>query len=112
MGGWDCGGLVQELYHFLKLAPREDKTAAGLYEFFKNESHRVRKMGALAFYGEERISHVAMFLDEERIIEAGGGDETTTTLEAAIKKNAYVRIRPYDRRKDLRVILAPERLPW
>jgi cell wall-associated NlpC family hydrolase len=115
MAGLDCSGLIRELYFFPNLTPRSDKTAEGWYEFFKAESYRgIRKLGALAFYGADidHISHVAMFLDDTRIIEAGGGNRSTTNLDMAIKQNAFVRIRPFDRRTDLVAVLAPERLPW
>lgn len=114
MAGFDCSGLILELYNFLLLAPRGDRTAQQIYEFFKNESHRgYRKIGALAFYGKDKdsITHIAMFLDENRIIEAGGGGRDTTTLEAAIKRNAFVRVRYYLDRTDLVDVLVPDRLP-
>jgi hypothetical protein len=34
------------------------------------------------------------------MIEAGGGDANTNTIEEAILKNAFVRLRPYKYRKD------------
>ena len=111
--GFDCSGLVQELYASIGFDPPGDQTAQALYEHFKSVSHeKLLKPGALAFYGksEDKITHVAMFIDEKRIIEAGGGGSHTQTKEDAAIQNAYIRIRPYDRRKDLVATLYPKEL--
>lgn len=115
MEGFDCSGLVQELYHYLGMAPRRDCTALYLYNFFKNDSYiGVKKLGALAFYGKSmsEISHVAMFLDDIRIIEAGGGNAMTISREKASAQNAFIRVRAFDRREDLLTILTPKQLPF
>jgi cell wall-associated NlpC family hydrolase len=65
------------------------------------------RFGTLLFFGETAttptgISHIAFALDGKLMLEAGGGGSTTTSLEAAIKQGAFVRIRPISRRRDLR----------
>ncbi len=113
--GFDCSGLVQELMDMLGLDPKGDQTAQGLYDFFKDKSkNTLRTCGTLAFYGksDKELTHVAMFMDDETIIEAGAGGSHTLTAEDAANQNAFVRLRPFNKRKDLVAILTPAGLPW
>jgi cell wall-associated NlpC family hydrolase len=58
--------------------------------------------GCLVFYGtEQKVTHVALCLDSELMVEAGGGGSTTKTLLDSIRKRAYVRRRRIDRRADI-----------
>jgi cell wall-associated NlpC family hydrolase len=105
--GFDCSGLVCEglRAHGLLYA---DMTAQGLYDFFISKGKRSQlAMDSLLFFGESRskITHVSIALNEHTMIEAGGGNETTTTLSAAKAANAFVRVRPITYRKDLVAVL-------
>jgi cell wall-associated NlpC family hydrolase len=66
-------------------------------------------MGDLLFFGKDlqNIVHVAMALDNVRMIEAGGGGSKCTTVCAAAQQNAYIRVRPIARRPDLVAICRP-----
>lgn len=122
--GADCSGLVQEFYMMLGLDPIGDQTAQAYYDHFKNCSTIERapisqsdfKVGSLVFFGSSAssITHIGMIICEKSkmMIEAGGGGSTTTDVEKAAQQNAFVKIRPYDRRKDLIGILTPKDLPW
>lgn len=108
--GADCSGFAQELLASAGIDPTGDQSAQGLFDYFsKNGAWNVYLCGSLAFYGKSvsEITHVAMFVDPYRVIEAGGGDSTTTTLQAAEKKGASVRIRLYDARKDTVAVVRP-----
>lgn len=110
--GYDCSGLVQELLFSAGAHPnpKVDHTAQMLFDYFSQRSTwNSLTVGALAFYGQSttRIIHVAMLIDPYRIIEAGGGGSKTTTLEAAVAQNAFVRIRPIRYRSDLVAIVKP-----
>jgi hypothetical protein len=52
-----------------------------------------------------------MFLTEKHIINAGGGGSKTLTIKDAAAQNAFVKIRPFDYRKDIVAILRPNSLP-
>jgi len=108
-GGIDCSGFVQEVLASVGLDPIGDQTAHGLFEYFSIRGKHLEKpeQGALVFYGSERKTHVAFAIDSFRVIEAGGGGSKTLTFEDAIKHNAWVRIRPYNHRKDNIIILKP-----
>ena len=113
--GFDCSGLVQELYAMLGLDPSGDQTAQGLHDHFKARMKEgPRDLGTLVFFGAStsNITHVGMMLDEHSMIEAGGGGSRTTSSEAAAAQNAYVRIRPLTNRKDLVAVINPKGLPW
>lgn len=114
MAGFDCSGLVQELLAILNLDPVGDQTADALMKFFLNPAlgkiveRDEYETGCLAFYGVDgRITHVAMMFDPWTILEAGGGGSKTLTLQDAINQNAYVRLRPVTRRKDLVCVIRP-----
>ena len=107
--GIDCSGLVEELLKSAGADPTGVQNSQMLYNILKDSTCK-RQPGALAFYGKSlnEISHVAMMIDYYRIIEAGGGDHTTTSFEEAKKRGAMVRVRPVDHRADLQVILWPK----
>lgn len=121
--GLDCSGLVQLLLAHVGLDPKGDNTAQVLYNYFKahtlipgwakpDDFARANggAVGALVFFGQSpaRIWHVAMALDDRTMIEAGGGDHTTTTMEEARQRKACVRLRPISFRRDLVEILMPD----
>lgn len=113
--GLDCSGLVLIILRAAGVAPKGDVTAQMLLDYYKlNGSHSEGKAGALCFYGksDEYITHVAFMISPNLIIEAGGGDSTTTDIMKAIAKQAFVRIRPFDHRKDLVTIRMPKYPEW
>jgi len=108
--GYDCSGLVQELLRSVGADPPGDQTAQKLFDYFSQRGGwGLESVGALAFFGKDamNISHVGMLLDAYRMIEAGGGDSSTTTRKRAIEQSAFVRIRPLTDRKNLVAIIKP-----
>jgi hypothetical protein len=112
--GVDCSGFVIMVLQAQGRLPNKfDATSQGLYDYFKvnraQNSAKPRK-GCLAFYGKSKnqISHIAICLNSSQIIEAGGGNSSTTTPEKAKEKGAHVRIRPINYRSDLVAILTSD----
>jgi len=110
--GVDCSGLVMELLKSsAEKLPENDMNAQGLFNHYQagNGEWNSHKIGALVFYGESvsKITHVAMLLDQYRVIEAGGGGHLVMTEADAAAKGAVVRIRPIGYRKDLVAIIRP-----
>jgi cell wall-associated NlpC family hydrolase len=113
--GIDCSGLVQEILMSVGLDPSGDQTAQGLYDYFRKAVRNpVRGPGALVFYGkgERQITHIAFMIDEIRMIEAGGGGSQTLSRSDAERDNAFVRVRPYNRRKDIVDIVMIDYPEW
>ena len=116
--GVDCSGFVQLVLKSAGMVPPADLTAQGLCDYFwTRQSGQVFGLtpdvdlrGYLVFFGKDTksISHVAIGLDSWRMIEAGGGDASTKTIEDAAKRNACVRIRPIAGRSDFVVGLRPQ----
>lgn len=110
--GFDCSGLVQEILEAAGIDPVGDQTAQGLYDYFVRlpDSSNIKTCGALAFYGKnvKEISHVALLVDDFTIIEAGGGGSRTQNLNDASNQNAFIRLRPVHKRKDLVAVVYPK----
>jgi cell wall-associated NlpC family hydrolase len=108
--GFDCSGLVVECLKGVGVLPYTgDWTAHALFRVLAKNTVKKPYRGCLVFFGIsfEAIRHVGICLNELIMIEAGGGDRSVKTKERAIEKNAYVRIRPINIRKDLIVTVDP-----
>lgn len=111
--GFDCSAFVQEALAAIGADPLGDQTAQTLYDTLQNcSSIPEPQAGAILVFGKSgaKISHVAIALDEHQMIEAGGGNRTTKTLQRAIEQRAFVRIRPIKSRSDLIDCLLPNNL--
>lgn len=110
--GFDCSGLVQDVLSIVGLRPHGDKTAAGLLEHFlicgKTDAIET---GTLLFFGNVHPTHVAIAFDGTFMLEAGGGDNKVLTVSDAIKRNAFIRIRPIASRRDL-ITAINLKYPW
>lgn len=113
MTGFDCSGYVCELMKMAGEIPhKSDFSSQGLLDFFekgKAEALGAPQFGALLFFGESvtKVTHVAFALAQWTLAEYGGGDESTTTLEAAIARSAFGRMRPIDYRANRVACLRP-----
>lgn len=109
--GYDCSGFVQDALYAIGLDPSGDQTSDALYRHFKdplNGRKNVLQFGSLLFFGkEEKITHIAIALNETSMIEAAGGGSKTKTLEDAIESKAFVKITPIRRRRDLVAKILP-----
>lgn len=110
LGGLDCSGLVCEALCATGVLPHGTVlNAQALFNRFEHQGANDFRIGALVFYGSSvlRITHVGILLDSRLMIEAGGGNEETDTLQEAIERNAFVRMRPYRYRSDFLEIRRP-----
>lgn len=111
LNGLDCSGLVL----WLKVSSGKwkhgvDANAQGIFTHLRGKGRESAKhwgFGALAFYGPHSadIRHIAFCLNQNLMIEAGGGDSTTRTVADAKIKGACVRVRPVRYRADLVAVL-------
>jgi cell wall-associated NlpC family hydrolase len=105
-GGLDCSGFVCELLRTEGLIGPEDHSAQNLYDMFIDKftyKDNSPEAGDLVFFGKstKEISHIGFMLNHLQMLEAGGGNSTTNTLSMAAAMKAMIRIRPFDRRKDV-----------
>jgi cell wall-associated NlpC family hydrolase len=103
LDGLDCSGLCILLLQSVGvLPPGFDATAEGLRGRFPAVGQQAAAFGDLVLFGRDakHATHVAFYLGDGLMIEAGGGDSTTTSLERAIEQKAYVRLSPVSRRSD------------
>lgn len=104
--GWDCSGFICEVLRAYGHLDRNDYSSQMIYDqLVKINTRSQLSLGSVLFFGNSRssITHVAMAIDEKGtlMVESGGGDSKTTTLKAAREKNAFVRVRPINSRRDL-----------
>ena len=106
--GFDCSGFCIELLKSVGKLPRSgDWTAEMLYERFITDGVIIQfpLEGMLVFwhsrYDKNRIIHVEYCLDGELSIGASGGGSDNVTVQDAIDKNAYVKIRPFRSRNKI-----------
>jgi len=101
MAGFDCSGLMVEVLQTVGLmGSGSDDTADGLSRMF-NETE-VFQPGVMVFWDwnkDGRIDHVEMIAhvdDDGEIytVGASGGDNSTSSVQAAIMADAYVKMRP------------------
>lgn len=96
--GFDCSGLMVEMLKAAGKLPRDgDWDAAQLAEHFP--ATLVLRPGVMVFWNRgAHIGHVEMVYavhgGQVLTIGASGGGSATTSDEAAIKANAFVKIRP------------------
>lgn len=113
--GFDCSGLVLEIFKSIGAAPFPDGSAQTLYTHFRNNGITSGVgPGALCFYGKTAMSitHVGFMINLVQILEAGSGDSSTVSLVRASEQGACVRLRPYLHRKDLFDIITPNYPKW
>lgn len=95
--GFDCSGLVVEVLQAVGLIPhRSDFTAGGLYDRFSKHAVDKGYAGCLVLWFDQAgtASHIELMADDYHTIGASGGGSATTTAQAAIDQNAFVKMRP------------------
>lgn len=111
VSGFDCSGFVSEILRASGVAPWNYRdNAQGIFNLLHLKYKPcLPQLGAIIFFGKAPgfISHVGFCINEFVMIEAGGGTSETVTNDAAIKRNAFVRLRPINYRKDVVEILWP-----
>lgn len=110
--GFDCSGVASEFLRAVgELAYNERLSAQQLYDRYANNNAGVGYFapGYLSFYGKSvvEIVHVGVVISPHLMVEAGGGDHTTTTLAEAGARDAFVRVRPIKYRKDFLLTIKP-----
>lgn len=110
-GGMDCSGFVCDVLRRPGVVARRlDLSSQDLHDYLlTGGAVRLKEpeMGAILFFGSPRINHVAIALDERYMIESGGGDSLTETLDDAIAMNAGVRESLISSRRGLRAVIMP-----
>lgn len=103
--GFDCSGFVIECLKSAGVLPRAgDWTAHNLYHIEMFPPRLDPHEGYLVFWHGEnpnRIIHVELCLNDRFSIGASGGGSKTKTEADAIRQNAYIKIRPFRRRKNI-----------
>lgn len=109
---FDCSGIVCEVLRAARIIAR-DCNAQGLFNLMSaQEPIQAPSLGACVFFGPSPslIEHVALAVGPELMLEAGGGDHSTTSVEAAQAASAFVRIRPITNRRDFFCAFMPKYL--
>ena len=108
--GFDCSGFVIEILKSVGILPRQgDWTAHGLWLTFPKYEVQKPFGGCLVFWerSDGRIVHVEFCIDHKFAIGASGGGGATVTIEDAIQRNAYIKIRPFRSRPHIKGFIDP-----
>jgi hypothetical protein len=95
--GFDCSGFVIECLRTAGLLPNTgDWSADKLLCHFRDKTVNIPDRGCLAFYLDSnlRAVHVVICLDPWFGIGAAGGDSKVNSIDGAIERNAFIKIRP------------------
>lgn len=117
LAGFDCSGFIEWVQAAYGMDPPNVANAQAMHDWFIKEGMSMSEVlgpGSLCFYGKsvKEITHVAMMINHNQLIEAGGGDSSTVNLEEAKRRGACVRIRPLGHRRDLVATLLPLYKDW
>ena len=99
--GFDCSGLAVEYLKSLGfLRESEDYTAAQLYKKFSHAASILPSRGCLIFYHNRsnKIIHVEILVNKSLSIGANGGGSKVKTVEDAMRHDAFIKLRPTNRR--------------
>lgn len=114
-GSIDCSGLICDILKKPGVLPMTlNLNAQGLFEYLCKTINvqplKQAESGSILFFGASisSIHHVAMAVNSKEIIESGGGNNLTLTLEQAIALNAGVREIPIAARPNRVAILMPQ----
>lgn len=108
--GIDCSNLVVDI---LKTVGIYNYSGGASSQYLFNMLYQGEfdelKLGSICFYGRsvDQIHHCGIMLNEDLIMESGGGTSKTSSIEKAREHNARVRIRKYDYRTDLISVVNP-----
>lgn len=116
---FDCSGLVKFMLAAVGIHPA-GRSAQDQHNYFANSAHGVpialdqRRLGDLCFYGANAndVNHVTISWTGGKVLEAGLGTRTTTTVEEARRIGAKVMISAVDRHRHLLDAFRPRGLPW
>lgn len=115
--GYDCSGFVTEVMKSVGVLNYSyNDTADGIFHTMQDPLYGKLidhpEAGALVFFGKkgQKIDHVALVIDENTMIEAGGGFSGIKTEELNAHA-AMIRIRPIKMRVDFRAFIMP-RYPY
>ena len=115
MRGFDCSGFIVEILKSVGYINRtSDYTAQGFYNMYLDNSFSIAEEGMLVFWRRSKpklppykIIHIEYCLDSILAIGASGGGGRTITEQDAVEQNAYIKIRPFNSRKNAAGILDP-----
>lgn len=123
--GYDCSGFVMEFMHMFDVGPKGDASAQMIYDYYRKhldetvsgigyDFTKPPPLGTLVFFGKDskHISHIGLMINQAQMAEAGGGTRDTLTEREAANNNAYIKIRPYTRRKDVVDMIVPKYPAW
>ena len=108
---YDCSGMVVETLKMRGwVSTKFDANSHSLFNMTMSGGTLKPKTHAFCFYGtKQTITHIAYCISDTHVIEAAGGGASTTSLEAALKLGAMVRVRPIYYRKDFIACHLPEK---
>lgn len=110
VAGFDCSGFCIEILKSVGILPRRgDWTAQGLWNRLSEKEVNGPYEGCLVFWtgSSDKIIHVEFAVNEDLCIGASGGGSKTQDRQDAIDQDAYIKIRPWKTRKNVKGFIDP-----
>lgn len=107
--GFDCSGFCIEILKSVGILPRSgDWTAQMLWDKFIDREVEKPYNGCLVFWHNgTKIVHVEYAITDDLCIGASGGGSRTSSEEDAADQNAYIKIRPWESRSNVKGFVDP-----
>lgn len=111
MAGFDCSGFCIEILKSTGILPRKgDWTAQMLWDKFEDKEVSKPHTGCLVFWNnpaKNKIIHIEFAINDTLCIGASGGGSGNKTVQDAIDKNAYIKVRPWKSRRLVKGFIDP-----
>jgi len=109
--GFDCSGFCIEILKSVGILPRQgDWTAQGLWNLFEEQEVAAPYPGCLVFWlnkDRDKIIHIEFAISHDHCIGSSGGGSKTLNIQDAIDQDAYIKIRPWASRENVKGFVDP-----
>jgi cell wall-associated NlpC family hydrolase len=112
VAGFDCSGFCIEILKSVGILPRKgDWTAQGLWDRLEGKRTVPHPFaGCLVFWTNksgDRIIHAEYAITPKLCMGASGGGSRTTDESKAIEQDAYIKVRPWNTRDNVKGFINP-----
>lgn len=87
--GFDCSGYVHTVFKLMGMVLPRDSRPQNAYCFLEEVGKVPERPGDLVFFGEERVSHIGIYLGEGEMIHTGVRNQSPKTCVVEVESSNY-----------------------